>query len=94
MQIKHEQTSGKGAFVIEDSGVRQGELEYSLAGTQRMIISHTEVSDALRGKGAGKDLVQAAVDYARANGMKIMPLCPFANAVFHRTPAYHDIWDR
>jgi predicted GNAT family acetyltransferase len=31
--------------------------------------------------------VNRAVEYARANDMKILPLCPFANAVFKKKAA-------
>jgi len=49
------------------------------------------VSEALRGKSAGKQLVAAAVEYARANQLKIIPLCPFAKAVFDKTPTFQDV---
>jgi len=94
MDIKHQQGETKGLFFIEQNSEKVGELEYSMAGKERMIISHTEVSDTLKGQGAGKQLVQAAVDYARQHHLKVMPLCPFANAVFHRTPDFNDVWDR
>jgi len=35
--------------------------------------------------------VAAAVDYARTNGWKILPLCPFAKSVFDKTPEYADV---
>jgi len=56
-----------------------------------MIISHTDVSDVLRGKNAGKQLVAAGVDYARKNNIKIIPLCPFARSVFDRVKEYADV---
>jgi len=94
MEIKFEQSGSKGSFYIEEQGKRLAEMTFSKAGDQRMIIDHTEVSDALRGKGAGKQLVSAAVDYARANGIKILPLCPFAKSVFDKVTAFSDVLDR
>lgn len=58
-----------------------------------MIIDHTEVADALRGKNAGKQMVAAAVEHARKNNLKILPLCPFAKAVFNKTPDFQDVLD-
>ena len=55
-----------------------------MASEQLMIIDHTEVSDGLRGKNVGYQLVHAAVDYARTHDIKILPLCPFAKAVFDK----------
>ena len=66
-------------------------MEFSKAGTDRIIISHTEVSDVLKGKNAGKQLVAAAVDYARKNKIKIVPLCPFARSVFDKVKEYSDV---
>lgn len=55
-----------------------------MAGESLMIIDHTEVSDELRGQNVGYQLVKKAVDYAREQHIKIMPLCPFAKSVFDK----------
>jgi predicted GNAT family acetyltransferase len=91
MEIKFEQKTTKGAFFIEENGQRLGEMTFSRAGDSLLIIDHTEVSEALKGKGAGKQLVAAAVDYARKNNIKILPLCPFAKSVFDKVEEYHDV---
>ncbi|MBL7851816.1 MAG: N-acetyltransferase [Cyclobacteriaceae bacterium] len=93
MEIKQSESGNKGVFFIEVDGQREGEMTYSIAGTGRIIIDHTEVSDKLRGKNAGKQLVAAAVEHARKNKLKILPLCPFARAVFERTREYDDVAD-
>ena len=56
-----------------------------------MIIEHTEVDDSLAGKGVGKQLVSTAVDFARTNNIKIIPLCPFAKSVFDRVKEWQDV---
>ena len=91
LHIQHEQPDHKGAFYIEQNGKRLAEMTYVMAGESNMIIDHTEVSDALRGQGAGAQLVAAAVAYARDKGIKIRPLCPFAKSVFDKTPEYADV---
>jgi predicted GNAT family acetyltransferase len=88
--VTHVPAGHKGAFVVERDGSRLAEMTYSMAG-DRLIIDHTDVSDALRGTGTGGKLVATAVEWARANGKKIMPLCPFAKSVFDKTPAYGDV---
>jgi len=90
MVVGHEASGHKGAFIIEKDGKRLAEMTYTVAGS-RVIIDHTTVDDSLRGSGAGKQLVQKAVEWARANDRKLMPLCPFAKSVFHKTPEYRDV---
>jgi predicted GNAT family acetyltransferase len=88
--IRHERSDHRGAFVMESDGKRLAEMTYTVAGS-RVIIDHTTVDDALRGTGAGRKLVEAAVQWARAENVKILPLCPFAKSVFDKTPAYADV---
>ena len=80
----------KGAWVIERDGERLAGLYYTTAGSL-IILDHTEVSDALRGTGAGKKLVEAAVQWARGANAKLMPLCPFAKSVFDKNPELRDV---
>jgi uncharacterized protein len=91
MDIQHQIGESKGAFFVEKEGNRAAEMTYSKAGDQLLIIDHTEVSDTLRGTGAGKQMVMAAVSFARENHKKILPLCPFAKSVFDKTPEIRDV---
>ena len=43
-----------------------------------MLITHTEVAPRLEGQGIAGKLVQAALDHARAAGLKVRPLCSYA----------------
>jgi predicted GNAT family acetyltransferase len=67
------------------------EMTYSKAGATRLIIDHTGVPDALRGTGAGQALVKRAVEDARAAGIKIIPLCPFAKAQIGKHVEWQDV---
>jgi len=91
MSITHESTETKGTFFIEREGKRIAEMTYSKAGTERIIIDHTEVADESRGEGLGKKLVYEAVEYARKNNLKILPLCPFARSVFSKNSEIRDV---
>ena len=88
--IRHERAGAKGAFAWEQDGRRLAEMTYTVAGS-KVIIDHTHVDDALRGKGAGAQLVRAAVEWARKDGVKLLPLCPFAKSVFDKTPEFADV---
>ena len=59
-----------------------------------IIIDHTEIPDALRGRSVGQALVRRAVEDARAQGRFIVPLCPFAKAQIERHPEWQDVLKR
>jgi len=91
LEIKFEESATKGSFFVEENGQRLATMSISKAGDKTFIIDHTEVSDSLRGKNVGKQLVAAAVDHARKNNLNIIPLCPFAKSVFERVNEYQDV---
>ncbi len=87
MTITHQPGTTKGRFVAMEDGKDLGEMTYSVAGTDKIIIDHTEGFPGSEGKGVGKKLVMAGVEHARTHGLKIIPLCPFAKSVFDRNAA-------
>jgi len=91
MEINHKQQETKGAFIAEENGIKAGEMTYSKAGAEKIIIDHTEVNPEFKGRGVGKEMVLAAVEYARENNIKILPLCPFAKATFDRDTNIQDV---
>jgi predicted GNAT family acetyltransferase len=91
MEIKHKTDVLKGAFYIEENGRLLAEMTYVWAGSNKIIIDHTQVSDELKGQGAGKQLVNEAVEMAREKGIKILPLCPFAKSVFDKIKEFNDV---
>lgn len=91
MRILHERNEIKGVFIAEDNEKTAGKMTYSQAGTNKIIIDHTEVHPEFKGKGVGKELVYAAVAYAREHDIKIMPLCPFAKATFDKNTDIQDV---
>jgi predicted GNAT family acetyltransferase len=91
MEVKNKNDGKRGVFYIEVDGKEIGLMHYTFAGPGKMIIDHTEVNDEYQGKGLGKQLVKAGVDYAREHHLKILPLCPFAKKIFELTPAFADV---
>ena len=91
MLIQNKMIGKKGMFFVESDGNILAEMVYSMPSPEKMIIEHTEVSDELRGKNVGYQLVATAVEYARTHQIKIVPLCPFTNAVFKKKPEYADV---
>ena len=91
MEILHHDNGQKGRFYIELDGKTEAEMTYVWAGENKIIIDHTEVGAALAGKGAGKQMVTKAVEFAREKNIKILPLCPFAKSVFDKVEAFSDV---
>jgi predicted GNAT family acetyltransferase len=74
----------QGRFELDVDG-HIAELYYRVEGS-RLVLIHTEVPDALGGKGIGGLLVRAAVDRAASDGLTIVPRCPFARGWLERHP--------
>ena len=56
-----------------------------------IILPHTVVPDAFEGRGVGSALARAALGYARREGLKVIPLCPFIAAYITKHPEWHDL---
>lgn len=65
-------------------------VEYALEGGT-MAIVHTIVPEAIGGRGIAGKLVQAAVEHAQAEGLKVAPRCSYAAAWMDRHPEFADL---
>ena len=52
----------------------------------RLMLMHTEVAEALGGRGVGSTLVTAAVDEAARHGLTMVPVCPYASSWLRKHP--------
>lgn len=91
MEITHKNGAESGSFVAEENGKRMGYLSYEWASKTVFAIMHTVVEDAFRGQGVARALLNAAVDFARENGYRIRPICPYADNLFQRDKSYQDV---
>lgn len=91
MKIEQFNRESKGFFKATSDGKEAGRMTYSWSGKEKFIIDHTEVNSEFRGQGVGKEMVLAAVDYARENSMKIIPMCSFAKAMFDKMAEIRDV---
>jgi predicted GNAT family acetyltransferase len=80
---------GHGRFSLVVEGA-EADMTYAMRG-QIMVIDHTFTPPALRGHGLASRLMRAAADHARANGLKISPLCSYADAWMRRHKEEHDL---
>lgn len=57
----------------------------------RLVLTHTEVPPALEDHGIAGKLVIAALDFARAAHLRVMPLCPYVSDFITKHPEYLDL---
>jgi len=92
LTVQREQQGHRGAFFIDQDGVRAASLTFSAGPDGKLVmLDHTEVGESLRGQGIARKLVEAAVLWARQEKIKLVPVCPFARAVFDKEPTFHDV---
>jgi predicted GNAT family acetyltransferase len=85
--------------VVDDPEAQQFEarVEGHLAFAEYRLIkgairfTHTEVPEALGGRGIGSALIQAGLKAARERELKVMPVCPFFAAWFGKHPEDRDL---
>ena len=74
LNIVHDPTQQRFFIQFEDG---DAELVYTEPGPKIMDIQHTFVPESGRGHGVADALADAAFDYARDNGLRVVPSCPF-----------------
>ena len=65
-------------------------VQYRLDGDQITFL-HTEVPEALEGRGIGSALAQAALDDARVRNLRVIPQCPFVREYIRRHSEYESL---
>ena len=88
LPIEHESAAQR--FVVRLPQGR-GELLYGLVGSGVLDLYHAEVSPGARGRGVAAALVQAACEYARGAGLKLIPTCPYVEWWFGQHPECSDL---
>lgn len=94
MEIKLKEIQNKGFATATINGEKAGEMTYSIPNSDFIIIDHTEVEEDFNGKGVGKKLLYKIVEIARDKELKILPLCPFAHAMFIKLDDIQDVLKR
>jgi predicted GNAT family acetyltransferase len=82
--------SDRRRFEIEVDGAVLGFAEYRRR-PGVITFLHTEIDPAHEGEGLGTLLVKAALDTARAEGLAVLPYCPFVRGFIDRHREYLDL---
>lgn len=91
MEVIIKEKESKGFAMAREGSDRAGVMTYSIPASDFIIIDHTEVEPAFEGKGVGKQLLYKIVEMAREKNIKILPLCPYANAMFKKLADIQDV---
>jgi len=65
-------------------------LDYIRDG-KNFVITHVGVHPELRGQGVAGKITQAALEYAGANSLRVIPMCSYAASYIRRNPQYTDL---
>jgi predicted GNAT family acetyltransferase len=64
---------------------------YDLEEPNRIVFTHTEVPEALAGRGIAGEIVKFGLDYAREKKLTVVPQCPYVASYIKRHPEYQDL---
>jgi predicted GNAT family acetyltransferase len=91
-RISFEQDGSKGRLVLRiDGSDLQGELTFVYRSDSLVVVNHTGVPNAWRGRGYATLLAERMVEEARERGLKIIPQCSFMQLQADRNPAWADV---
>jgi predicted GNAT family acetyltransferase len=77
-------------FEVQLGDGKFAQIAYQMEGDV-MLFVHTEVPKEFGGRGIADKMAYAALEYAKANGLQVMALCPFVKAYIGRHPEYQPI---
>ena len=83
---------GASRYEIRVGDVRAGMAMYNRT-TTAITFTHTEIQPEYEGRGLAGKIAAVALDAARADGLRVVPRCPFFAEYIRRHPAYQDLVD-
>lgn len=92
VKIEREEADGQGRYVGRINGVEgEAEITFTRRGPALISADHTGAPDTMKGTGAAMALVTFMIEDARANGFKIIPVCPYVQAQYRKHPEWADV---
>jgi predicted GNAT family acetyltransferase len=78
-------------FELLVDGEVAGLAMYRRRGEDTIVVTHSEVRPAFRGRGLGNELAQRTLELIRSRGQRVVPICPFFARYVEEHPEYDDI---
>ena len=91
LNIRHENNKTSGRYVVDLGAGQIGEMTYQRLGLNKIAIDHTRVPPEFRGQNIAAQLMEFAVQQARKNKDKIVPVCSYVAVQFKRHKEWSDL---
>jgi predicted GNAT family acetyltransferase len=83
----------RGRYVARIEGIEgEGEITYTHPRAGVISANHTGVPEQMGGRGVAKALLDFMLEDARANGFRIVPMCPYVRAQYKKHPEWADLF--
>lgn len=86
-EIQHNQDRQRFELQLEN---QLSVIDYELDGNN-LTLPHVGVPQPLEGRGIAGELTRSALDWARAEKYRVIPVCPYVQAWLKRHPEYQDL---
>ena len=90
-KVEREDGADQGRYVINLPGGLEAEMTYRKIGLSAIAIDHTYTPPEFRGNNLAFRLVERGIADARAEGVKIMPVCSYVVLQFKRHKEWADL---
>jgi hypothetical protein len=87
---KEKRSVTRNRFELEDMG-ETAYLEFDLDSAGWITLLHTEVPEALRGRGIAGELAKTGLEYARDNQLKVDVICPLVASYISKHPEFQPL---
>jgi predicted GNAT family acetyltransferase len=90
MDVQVQDNPDRGRFELLVDGEPAGQAAYRVRDGV-VIVTHSEVDPAFRGRGLAGELARQTLDTLRERGDRVVPACPFFAKYVGEHPEYDDI---
>jgi uncharacterized protein len=87
---KQKRNVTRSRFELEEMG-ETAYLEFDMDSAGWITLLHTEVPEALRGKGIAGELAKTGLEYARDNQLKVDVVCPLVANYIAKHPEFQPL---
>ena len=87
LQVAHNHASNRFEVIIDG---QLSKLDYIING-DTIVMTHVGVNPAHRGNGVAAKITQTALEYAKENSLRVIPMCSYVGAYIRRNKQYMEL---